>query len=126
MTFGEDARLYDRMRPGYPRLLFDDLVELTILGAGARVLEIGSGTGQATEALASRGFRVTALDLSADMAAVCAERCARFGDLVRIEVGPFEHWPATATYDLVFSATAFHWIDPEVRISKSAALLRPG
>src|SRR6267143_6546045 len=47
-TFDEAAELYDRARPGYPPELFDDLANLGGLHPGARVLEIGSGTGKAT------------------------------------------------------------------------------
>jgi cyclopropane fatty-acyl-phospholipid synthase-like methyltransferase len=49
--------LHDRARPTYPGPLFDDLASLGALGDGARVLEIGCGTGKATLALAGRGFR---------------------------------------------------------------------
>lgn len=52
--FNEAAELYDRVRPGYPPRLFDDLAELAGLGSGSRVLEIGCGTGQATVPLAER------------------------------------------------------------------------
>jgi hypothetical protein len=45
-TFDQAADLYDRARPGYPRALFDDLAELTGVGAGSRILEIGPGTGR--------------------------------------------------------------------------------
>jgi SAM-dependent methyltransferase len=123
-TFGEDAELYDRMRPVYPAAVFDDVAELGGLRAGAKVLEVGPGTGQATRALAKRGFRVTAVELSPGMARVCRRRCA--GLDVRVEVGAFEDWPTTETYDLVFAATAFHWIDPAVRSAKSAGALRAG
>lgn len=47
-TFGQDAELYDKWRPGYPPPLFTDLAALAGLGPRARVLEIGCGTGQAT------------------------------------------------------------------------------
>jgi SAM-dependent methyltransferase len=123
-TFGEDAELYDRMRPQYPSALFDDLATLAWLRAGAPVLEIGPGTGQATIALARRGYRVTAVELSEDLARLCQMRCASSD--VRVDVGAFEDWPLTQQFDLVFAATAFHWIDPAVRLRKSAQALRPG
>ncbi len=56
-TFNQDAENYDRARPTYPEALFDDLVSMTGLGTGAMVLELGCGTGQATVALAMRGYR---------------------------------------------------------------------
>ena len=55
LTFAADADRYDRMRPGYPSQLFDDLAELACIGPGCRVLEIGVGTGQATLPVAARG-----------------------------------------------------------------------
>ena len=54
-SFDEVADLYDMARPGYPLSLVDDLVELTGLHSGTRVLEIGCGTGQLTLPLAEHG-----------------------------------------------------------------------
>jgi ubiquinone/menaquinone biosynthesis C-methylase UbiE len=61
-VFNEDAERYDRARPTYPGRMFDHLVAAGV-GPGARVLEIGFGTGQATVALAERGYRVVAVEL---------------------------------------------------------------
>ena len=49
---------------------FDDLAEFGQLAPGARILEIGCGTGQATRSLAERGYRIIAVELGADMAAI--------------------------------------------------------
>ncbi|MFB9236391.1 class I SAM-dependent methyltransferase [Plantactinospora siamensis] len=125
-TFGQDADRYDRARPGYPDQLVTDLARLAGLGPQSRVLEIGCGTGQATRPLARLGCRITAVELSPDMAAV-AERNLRDFPNVTIEVSPFESWtPPTTPFDLVFAATAFHWIDPETRVGRAADVLRPG
>ncbi|MET1074239.1 MAG: class I SAM-dependent methyltransferase [Umezawaea sp.] len=119
--FGEDAELYDRCRPGYPREVVADLASLA--GPGARVLEIGSGTGQATLPMTRLGWAVTGVELDANMAAV-ARRNAPEADVV---VSAFEDWEPPATpFDLVVAATAFHWVDPEVRVVKAADVLRPG
>ncbi len=125
-VFDEDAELYDRVRPGYPAVLFDDLAGVAGLGAGARVLEIGCGTGQATVPLAERGLRVTAVELGMSMAAVARRRLARFPD-AEVVVSAFEDWPLPdEPFDSVVSATAFHWIDPAVAVVKSADALRAG
>ena len=125
-TFDQDAELYERARPGYPARLFEDLEELAGLGPGSRVLEIGCGTGQATVPLAERGYQIVAVELGADMAAVARRKLARF-DGVRVEVSAFEAWPVEpAGFDAVVSATAFHWIDPAVRVTRAADALRPG
>jgi len=54
-VFDEAAELYDAVRPGYPDELFDDVAKLTGLGAGAKVVEVGCGTGQAPVGFAERG-----------------------------------------------------------------------
>jgi SAM-dependent methyltransferase len=55
-TFDQIAELYDRARPYYREEMFDDLFQLAGLEpASTRILEIGCGTGRATEPLARRG-----------------------------------------------------------------------
>ncbi|GAA2692668.1 class I SAM-dependent methyltransferase [Actinoplanes palleronii] len=125
-TFGQDAELYDRCRPGYPPQLFADLATLAGLGPDTQVLEIGCGTGQATLPLAQLGCSVVAMDLSPEMAAVARRNLAPFPD-VTVVASAFEDWqPADGPFDAVLSATAFHWLDPAVRMVKAADLLRPG
>ena len=124
-TFDQAAELYDRARPGYPAALFDDLAELTSIGPGSRVLEIGPGTGQATLPLAERGCAVVAVELGVDLAAVARRNLAGF-PRVEVVTAAFEAWPLPAEpFDLVLAATAFHWIDPSVRVVKVADALRP-
>ncbi|MBF9132665.1 methyltransferase domain-containing protein [Plantactinospora sp. S1510] len=125
-TFGQDAELYDQARPGYPNQLFADLAQLAGLTPQSRVLEIGCGTGQATRPLAQLGCTIVAVELSPDMATVARHNLRDFPN-VTIEVSPFEDWtPPALPFDLVVSATAFHWIDPDIRFQKAADILRPG
>ena len=124
-TFNLDAELYDRVRPGYPMELFSDLADLAGVGPGCRVLEIGCGTGQLTVPLAKRGCEIVAVDLGSDMAAVASHHLRNYPS-VQVIVAPFEDWPLPARpFDVVVSATAFHWLDPAVRVIKSAEALRP-
>lgn len=125
-TFDSAAELYDRARPAYPPELFDDLARLAAIGPGCRVLEIGCGTGQATVPLAQRGCVIVAVEIGPHLAAVARRNLARFPS-VRVVTSAFEDWPLPAEpFDLVLSATAFHWIDPAVRVVKAADALRPG
>jgi SAM-dependent methyltransferase len=126
LVFGEVAEQYDRHRPAYPDAVVDDLVERAGLRAGSLVLEVGAGTGKATSMFAARGIRVLAIEPSAEMAAVARRVCAAYGS-VEIEQSDFERWdPAGREFGLVFSAQAWHWVDPAVAFSKAARVLRPG
>jgi SAM-dependent methyltransferase len=90
-----------------------------------RVLEIGAGTGHATLSLAERGLEVVGLEPGPELAALARRKLAAFPN-VSIVSEPFESWEPDGDFDAVVSFTAFHWIDPEVRFAKSAAVLRPG
>jgi SAM-dependent methyltransferase len=122
-TFGSVAELYDRARPEYPEAVFDGLADLAALEPGARVLEIGPGTGKATAELVRRGYEVTGVELSPEL----AEIVRRNVPAAQIEVADFEKWdPAGRYFDVVTSFCAFHWIAPELRYAKPARLLVPG
>ena len=113
-TFGEDAARYHRARPTYPPQLFAHL-------SGPRILEIGPGTGQATLPLTGLGD-VTAVELSPELAALAREHApqAHAGrrGLRRVAAAP-------EPFDLVVSATAFHWLDPSTRMARCAAASSP-
>ncbi|MGW6963765.1 class I SAM-dependent methyltransferase [Streptomyces zaomyceticus] len=125
-TFDEDAELYDRARPGYPAELFDDLAEFAGVRPGSRVLEVGCGTGQATVPMAERGCRITAVEAGPNMAAVACRNLARITAAVQVVTADFENWPLPEEpFDAVVSASAFHWLDPTVRMAKAADALLP-
>jgi ubiquinone/menaquinone biosynthesis C-methylase UbiE len=123
--FDSVAQLYEASRLGYPGSIVELAVATAGLGAGSTVLEVGCGTGQLTERLARFGFRLTAIDLGPSMINAARRRLA--GSAVLFEVASFEDFAAPeASFDLIVSGTAFHWVDPEVRFRKPAWLLRPG
>lgn len=124
-TFDRVAEVYDSARPKYPTQLFETLVELAQLKPGDRLLEIGCATGKATMPLLQRGFSVVCIERGANLVARARERFA--GLPVELHLGRFETWNGPrASFDLVFAATAWHWIDPEVGYRKAHELLRPG
>jgi SAM-dependent methyltransferase len=123
--FETAADLYDAARPEYPPELFDDLISLAGLQRGAQLLEIGCATGKATLPLLERGFRVVCVELGEQLAARARRNLAGFP--ITIDVAPFERWNGDAgSFDLVFAATAWHWVDPAIRYEKAHRLLRPG
>lgn len=124
--FDQAAETYQRTRPVCPPRLFDDLIRLAGLGPGARVAEIGCGTGQATVPLAERGMAVTGIELGAGLAEVARRRLAGFPS-AQVLTTTFEEWdPQGARFDAVVAFNCLHWIDPQVRYTKPASLLPPG
>jgi SAM-dependent methyltransferase len=125
-VFGEVPELYDKARAGYSSDVVDDVVGYVGRDPTAvRALEVGAGTGKATTAFATCGVRIVALEPSAPMADVARRNCARFPH-VDIDVTTFEDWsPPAERFDLLFAAQSWHWVDPDVRFAKAAAVLRP-
>jgi ubiquinone/menaquinone biosynthesis C-methylase UbiE len=124
LAFDAVAGDYDAYRPGYPAELVDAALRRAGLGAGRRVLEIGCGTGKLTELLVARGLEIDAVDPGAAMLEA-ARRRLRDNPNVTFHLGRFEEveLPEDA-YDAVFSATAFHWVEPSVGWAKVARHLR--
>lgn len=123
-TFNNEAELYYAVRPRYPEKLFDALVENAELQEGAKLLEIGPGTGQATEPLAKRRYDITAIELGTDLAEVARKTLGKYKN-VDIMTGAFEDVELLPqSFDLVYAATAFHWIKPEVKFIKPRKLLK--
>jgi len=125
-VFDRIAALYDRARPGYPDQAVADLVRRCRVDRSSRVLEIGCGTGQLTRDLAGTGASIVALELGAELARLAGANLAAFPDVEIVNVAFEAYEGEAATYDLVVSATAFHWIDPAVGYPKAASLLRAG
>ena len=113
-TFDEDAELYDRVRPGYPERLFADLAGHVELG---RVLEIGSGTGQATGDLSRRSARVAAVEPGRALFDVARRRLADLPNVEHVNASFEELAVEPGSFDVVASFTAWHWLDPGVRAS---------
>jgi ubiquinone/menaquinone biosynthesis C-methylase UbiE len=123
--FDSVAQLYEASRLAYPGDIVEFAVGTAAASAGSEVLEVGCGTGQLTESLACFGFRLTAIDLGPSM--ISAARRRLDNSVVSFNVASFEDFAAPdASFDLIISGTAFHWVDPEVRFRKPARLLRPG
>jgi ubiquinone/menaquinone biosynthesis C-methylase UbiE len=124
LLFDDIAERYDATRRGYPSEIIDTLLQTARLGPGASVLEIGCGTGQLTRHLAGRGLRLQAIDIGPTMITAAQRNVA--DPSVSFAVTSFEDFPASEqSFDLIVSATAFHWVDPEVAWTKVARLLRP-
>jgi SAM-dependent methyltransferase len=124
LVFGVAAEQYDLIRPGYPAALVAAVLA-HCGGAEIPAMEAGAGTGKATRAFAAHGLRIAAVEPDPAMAGILAASCARY-PRVTVVVSPFEKYVPRQPCGLLFSAQAWHWMDPEVRWAHAAASLAPG
>jgi SAM-dependent methyltransferase len=125
-VFNEIADEYDRNRPAYPDVLVDLACEVAALGEGSRVLEIGCGTGQLTRGLLARGLRVTAVEPGDQLIAVADTNLKDAGDVEFVHARLEDMQPPSVSYEAVFSASAIHWVDPDLGWRQIADALAPG
>jgi ubiquinone/menaquinone biosynthesis C-methylase UbiE len=125
-VFDEIAAEYDRHRPAYPDELIDQACRVAGIGSGDHVLEVGCGSGQLTRGLAARGLHVTALDPGPSLIALARQNLAGAGEVEFVNAQFEDAWLPREQFAAVFSASAFHWIDPKVSWQKAADVLVPG
>jgi len=126
-SFDVAARLYDAARPDYPEQMVDAIIGYAQLPKGARALEIGAGTGQATAQFAGRGIAVDAVEPGAAMADVIREKFDGSALQVTVQTADFESAALEpGNYDLVLASTSWHWLTPGLRWQRVADALKPG
>jgi SAM-dependent methyltransferase len=125
-VFNRVAATYDLHRPAYPEELIDCACEAAGVAPGDEVLEIGCGTGQLTRGLLARGLRVTAIEPGNRLVALARQNLASSSHVqllnTRLEDARLSHERFLA----VFSASAIHWVDPDVSWQRAADVLVPG
>jgi SAM-dependent methyltransferase len=123
-SFNAAAAQYAANRPSYPPALFDAIEDLAGRSlTGARVADIGAGTGIATALLRARGADVVAVEPGEGMAA----QFRRTLPEVPILRGNGDALPlATACADFLTYAQAWHWTDPTHSVPEALRVLRPG
>jgi ubiquinone/menaquinone biosynthesis C-methylase UbiE len=125
-VFDEIAAEYDRRRPGYPDELIDQACQVAGIGGGAHVLEVGCGSGQLTRDLVARGLHVTAVEPGKNLIALARQNLEGAGEVEFVNARFEDALLPRAQFQAVFSASAFHWIDPKVSWQKTADVLVPG
>jgi SAM-dependent methyltransferase len=100
-----------RRRPGYPPALAARVLELAG-GPGARVADLGAGTGHLAVPLASLGARVHAVEPARAMLDLLAAD-ARGLPVEPVHAAAEDTGLAAGAFDLVLVADALQWVDPD-------------
>lgn len=117
-TFSQVVATYDYARPTYPRELCEQIVAFAGLERGANLLEVGAGTGQATDLFLN--YSPTLLEVSNEQVSFLRRKYPS----LRVDKDYFEDYESDQSFDLIYSATAFHWVDSAVGYPKAWRMLK--
>lgn len=117
---------YEKRRPNYGIELFEDIIKYSSITSGKSIIEIGCGTGQATEPFLSTKCKVTAVELGENLASYTGEKFKEYKNLNVVQ-SAFEDYECDDNkFDMLYSATAFHWIPDEIGYKKAYRIIRKG
>jgi SAM-dependent methyltransferase len=127
-AFGADPTGYHDARPGYPERVYDLLRDRCGLTWGARVFEVGPGTGIATQRLLQLGAGPLVLvEPDERLGNFLSDSLGRTSPSMKVTVATFEQAELQSEwFDVGTSASAFHWLDEMHSLRKVARVLRPG
>ena len=124
-TFSNVIADYEAARPVYPIGLKVRIEAFSGIRPGAELLEVGAGTGQATGLFLDDGYNLELLEVSREQTQFLKEKFSEYPN-VSVEQGYFEEYEAGRKYDLIYSATAFHWVKSEIGYPKAWEMLKEG
>ena len=125
-TFDTAVSNYDKMRPGYVDELYQAIFKYIPIDGNSNVAEVGSGSGQATLPVLKTGCKLTAVEYGENFSELLKNK---FKDFPKFSVvtGKFEEVSLDeGVFDLVFSATAFHWVPEKEGYEKVYRMLKKG
>jgi ubiquinone/menaquinone biosynthesis C-methylase UbiE len=125
-AFDEIAAEYDRHRPAYPDELIGQACLVAGIGSGDPVLEVGCGSGQLTRSLVGRGLRVTALEPGINLISLARHNLEGAAAVEFVNTAFENAQLPRESFRAVFSASAFHWVDPDASWQRAADVLVPG
>ena len=126
MIFDTIPEQFDRYRPRYSAELFADLIACGDIGPGKTVLELGPGTGQATDPILQTGCDYHAIELGSHLAETMRRKYGGCANFHLVQDDFITHDFGAQRFDLIYSAATIQWIPEQIAFSKTCELLKPG
>jgi len=117
---------FDRCRPRYSEELFQYLIRYAEIRPEKTVLEIGPGTGQATDPILRTGCCYNAIELGEHLCAKMKEKYGSFSNFHIVNDDFITHDFGAQRFDMIYSASTIQWIPEDVAFPKTFRLLKPG
>ena len=125
-TFDTVAGKYEKLRPGYTAELYKMIFDYINIDNASNVVEVGIGGGQATLPILQTGCTLTAIEYGENFSKLCKEKFKEYKNF-KVITEKFENVSfSDSKYDLVYSASAFHWVPEDIGYSKVYAMLKSG
>ena len=125
-TFDTVASTYEKFRPEYPDELYKKIFDYITLNEYCHAIEVGIGGGQATLPILKTGCDLTTVEYGEEFSGLCKEKFKEYRNF-SIITNKFENTNfLDDTYDLVYSASAFHWIPEDIGYAKVFSMLKSG
>ena len=117
---------FDKYRPRYCNQLFEELIDYAKIDKNKSVLEIGPGTGQATDPILNTGCDYLAIELGEHLAEKMKSKYGSRSNFHIINDDFITYNFKDQKFDLIYSAATIQWIPEETAFSKTFDLLKPG
>ena len=117
---------FDKYRPRYCDALFRDLIEFANITPNSKVLEIGPGTGQATDPILNTGCDYNAIELGEHLTEKMKEKYGSYPNFSIVNDDFITHDFGEQKFDMIYSAATIQWIPENIAFSKTFDLLKPG
>lgn len=117
---------FDKYRPRYSHELFMYLIKFARIDSRSKVLELGPGTGQATEPILDTGCEYDAIELGEHLYAKMKQKYDRRPNFHIVNDDFITHDFRDKRYDCIYSAATIQWIPEETAFQKTYSLLNSG
>lgn len=125
-AFDTIPKQFDQYRPRYSPELFSELIEYAHIEPDKTVLEIGPGTGQATDPILQTGCDYHAIELGEHLTEMMKYKYGHFSNFEIVNDDFITHDFAKQKFDMIYSAATIQWIPEDIAFSKTYDLLKAG
>lgn len=125
-VFEQVPEQFDKWRPRYCDELFADLITYAHLNSDSTALEVGPGTGQATEPVLKTGCSYQAIELGKSFSEIMKQKYSSYPNFSIVNADFETHEFQKEQFDLVYSAAAFQWIPERIGYPKAYDILKKG
>lgn len=117
---------FDKGRLRYCDEAFADIIQYAELSPEKSVLEIGPGTGQATEPILKTGCNYLAIEIGEHPAKYTINKFKKYSNFHLVNDDFITYDFGDKKFDFIYSAATIQWIPEEVAFTKVHSLLKEG